>query len=307
MSKIVNLKSYDLVFITSFENTYGITGHIYELLEYYVVCRRNNIAAGIALLDGTPLTLLSAAIDKKYTFSQQEKADILADVTVCTKPSIIVANNLCVVDGAPRFGSCVIYADNVFLLRCWDGSLNYFHKHKSIKRTHLLQDFSMYTERYTDIDIIVVDYKKKLLWDRYIVPKTVTTNTAMFYMMNSSKARPAEEIAEYIAKHQFEYYLIVTDTPTRYQHLASSSVKIEEAPLDNLFERFDTYIYTPVYKVDCSPRFIVECAVFNKQVIYEVKELDAGVAARQRDLAVGIDTLLLKDNDFFIEYVRSII
>jgi hypothetical protein len=307
MSKIVNLKSYDIVFITSFENTYGITGHIYEMLEYYIVCRRNNIIAGIALLDGTPLELLSTAIDKKYTFSQKEKTEILADITVCTKPSIILAKNLCVVDGAPRFGSCVIYADNVLLLRCWDGPLDYFHKHKSIKRTHLLQDFSMYTERYTDINITVVDYKKKLLWDRYIVPKTVTTGTAMFYMMNSSKARPAEEIAGYIAKYHFEHYLIVTDTPTRYQHLTSNSVQIEKAPIDNLFERFDTYIYTPVDKIDCSPRFIVECAVFGKHVIYEVEQLDAGVAARQRDLELGVDTLLLKDSDFFIEYVRSII
>ena len=304
MSKILNLKQYDLVFTTSFENNHGITGHIFEMIEYYTICKHRGINAAIALLDGTTMELFSTALHAKYDFSQSEITDILSNVTVLVHPHILMVNNLCIVDGAPSVRNCVIYADNVFLLRCWDGPLSYFSDSKSIKQTHLLQDFSMYTERYEDLNIKVVDYTKKLLWDRYKRPAPVKTNTAMFYMMNRCKARPAEEIAGYIAKYDFEHYLIITDTPQRYQELVSDKVSIEVAPVDNLYEKFDTYIYTPVTKVDCSPRFMVECAAFGKDVIYEIDYIDPGILSRQRDIAKGVDTLLLKDDDAFIEYVN---
>jgi hypothetical protein len=129
----------------------------------------------------------------------------------------------------------------------------------------------------------------------------------MFYMMNRCKARPADEVAGYIAKHSFDYYLIITDVPERYRCLASDQVSVEQVPIVNLFERFDTYIYTPVTKVDCSPRFMVECAVFGKDIIYEIEYLDPGILARQRGIDAGVDTLLLKDNDPFIEYVNRYI
>jgi hypothetical protein len=307
MTAILNIKKYDLVFATSFETMHGVTGHIFEMIEYCFVCRRNGINAAMALLDGTDVNLLIGLLTSKYNFNNEEVADLTANIIVFTQPKIILANNMCIVDGSPRFGSCTIYADNVFLLRCYDGELDFFSNNKTIKRTHLLQDFSMYTERYEHLDIEVVDYNKKLLWDRYYTPKSVKTNTAMFYMMNRCKARPPDEVESYMVKHSFDYYLIITDVPQRYQHLASDQVLIEQVPIINLFERFDTYIYTPVTKVDCSPRFMVECAVFGKDIIYEIEYLDPGILARQRGIDAGVDTLLLKDNDPFIEYVNRYI
>jgi hypothetical protein len=305
MSKILNLKKYDIVFTTSFETNHGITGHIFEMIEYYTVCKHNNINAGLALLDGVTIDLLEDILYKKYNFSKEEITDIISNTVVLLHPYIIMANALCIVDGAPSLKSCVVYADNVFLLRCWDGPLDYYSNSKSIKQTHLLQDFSMYTERYEDLNIKVVDYNKKLLWNRYNKPKAVKTNTAMFYMMNRCKAIDPEDVAKYIDKHKFDRYLIITDTPDRYKQLLSDNVSIEVAPIANLFEKFDTYIYTPVTKVDCSPRFIVECAVFEKTVIYE--HTDAGVAARQRGISAGIESLLLTSNDFFVQYVKQYI
>ena len=304
MTTILNTKQYDLVFATSFETVHGVTGHVFEMIEYCFMCRRNSINAAIALLDGTDISLLIGLLTSKYNFNQEEVADLTANIIVFTHPKIILANNFCIVDGSPRVNGCTIYADNVFLLRCYDGELDFFSNNKSIKRTHLLQDFSMYTERYEHLNIEVIDYNKKLLWDRYHKPKTVKTNTAMFYMMNRCKARPVDEVAGYIAKHTFDHYLIITDIPERYQSLKSNQVSIEVVPVDNLFEKFDTYIYTPVTKVDCSPRFMVECAAFGKDIIYEIDYLDPGILARQRGIEAGVETLLLKDNDPFIKYVN---
>ena len=304
MSTILNLKQYSIVFATSFETNHGITGHLYEMIEYYTICRQNGINAGIALLDGVTKDLLSKALDTKYDFTEQEKLELLSNVVEHKLPKILIANNICFVDGAPRFYNCVIYADNVFLLRCWDGPLDYFHNHKSIKRTHLLQDFNVYTERYEDLNIEVVDYVKKLLWDRYVKPADCPTKTALFYMMNRCKARPAHEVTEYINKQQFESYVIATDTPERYQHLASDKVSVEVAPIKDLFSRFSTYIYTPVTKVDCSPRFVVECAAFGRDVIYEIDYFDPGLEARRRATP---DELLLTQNDDFVKYVQQFI
>jgi hypothetical protein len=170
-----------------------------------------------------------------------------------------------------------------------------------------MQDFSMYLERFEDLNIRVVDYKKKLLWNRYKKPKLVKTNIAMFYMMSRCKGRPTEEVQSYIKKLNFDNYLIITDSPNRYKQLESEKVIVKKTPVKDLFELFDTYIYTPVDKLDCSPRFIVECAVFNKEVIYEMDYIDAGVEARRRDIKLGVETLLLKDDDFFVEYVKKFI
>jgi hypothetical protein len=52
---------------------------------------------------------------------------------------------------------------------------------------------------------------------------------------------------------------------------------------------------------------MVECAVFGKDIIYEIDYLDLGILARQRGIDAGVDTLLLKDNDPFIEYVNRYI
>jgi len=307
MSTILNLKDYDLVFTTSFETNHGPSGHLYELIEYYSICKRNGINVGIALLDGTKKDLLISVLYDKYDFTEDEISDIQQNTIENFQPKMLITHNLCVVDGAPKFFNCVIYADNVFLLRCYDGSFEYFSKHKSIKQTHLMQDFSMYLERFEDLNIRVVDYKKKLLWNRYKKPKLVKTNTAMFYMMSRCKGRPTEEVQSYIKKLNFDNYLIITDSPNRYKQLESEKVIVKKTPVKDLFELFDTYIYTPVDKLDCSPRFIVECAVFNKEVIYEMDYIDAGVEARRRDIKLGVETLLLKDDDFFVEYVKKFI
>jgi hypothetical protein len=308
MSKILDLTKYDLVFTTSFEHKHGVSGHLYEMIECFYICSVNKINAAILLTDGTDINTFRKSVTDKYDFTSRELENIFSRTLECATPKIIRTNNLCIVDGSSRLNNGIIYAKNVFLLRCSQDDFSYFSGHKTIKKTHLMQDFNMYTERYEDLDIEVVDYVKKVLWSRYKPFKPAKTNTAMFYL--TSKCRPfaADNLEKLIDKYSFDRYLIITDTPDPYKNLTNQNITILAPPVDNLFESFSTYIYTAVpRKLDCSPRFIVECAAAGKEIIYEVDYFDPGLTARRAAIDTDINSVLLKEDDMFVDYVLKYI
>lgn len=308
MSKIIDLRQFELVFTTSFFYTHGVSGHLYEMIDYCYITRRNGINSGILLADGVTKDVFKKALRDKYDFTEDEYKEILDNTIECFQPQIIRANNVCLVDGSWRILSCVMYADNVFLLRCSEGDFTFFHNHKSIKQTHLLQDFKLYDERYENLDITVNHYIKKILWGRYKKPNLAKTNTALFYLTTSTRATSIENIQNVMAKGLCDNYLLVTNMPELYKSLEGPNVRVELAPVQNIFEQFDTYIYTPTrWRSDCSPRFIVECAVYGKQVIYEIDYVCRGIERRIEDIEEDLSALELTDNDYFIEYVKNTI
>jgi hypothetical protein len=306
MSKIVNLTQYDLVFTSSFENVHGISGHLYEMIDYYYITTTAGIKSAMLLSDGTTRDMLTTAVLEKYDFTDTEVQAMLDSTIECYQPKIIIANQLCVVDGSPRFGSCTIYADHVWLMRCAAKDYSYFHEHKSIKKTHLLQDFNLYTERYEDIDIDVVDYTKKILWSKYKSPTTSSKNAGLLYLTTNCRGIDLDAIRQVISKQQCDSYLIVTNDIAKYQPLQSDTVRVEQAPVKDILSQFDTYIYTAIpTQFDCSPRFIVECAVFGKDVVYEIDYIDPGIECRKAAMSKDLNSLLLTTQDDFIKYING--
>lgn len=306
MSKILNLKQYDLIFTTSFFFTHGVSGHLYEMIDYYHICSTNGIKCGILLADGVTKEVFKKAVQDKYNFSKEELYEMLNDTTECYRPKIIMANNICLVDGSWRMLDCTVYADNAFLLRCSEPNFKYFHDSKTIKQTHLMQDFKLYPERFEDLRIKVVDYVKKLLWSKYYPQPKVKTDTALLYLTTSMRAIPVDDVKNIIDKAAYKKYLIITNDVDRYRSLVSDNVIVERAPVSNIFEKFDTYIYTSTrWKIDCSPRFIVECALYGKEVVYEIDYQCSGIERRKEDIKNNFASLELKSDDFFISYVKS--
>jgi hypothetical protein len=171
-----------------------------------------------------------------------------------------------------------------------------------------MQDFNLYPERFEQLNINVVHYIKKILWSKYKQPKQVKTNTALFYLTTNCRALPPNDIEALINKHEFEHYLVVTNDIDMYASLEADDVSVVSAPVSGLFEKFDAYIYTATpLKADCSPRFIVECAVYNKDVIYEIDYMDPGVKQRQIAIERDVNELLLVDSDDFVSYVKRYI
>lgn len=307
-TSILDLKNYDLVFTTSFENNHGVSGHLFELIEYHYICRKNLIKSVILITDGTPKEIFLKCIKNKYNFSTQEYDEIVSTIIEYKNPKILLTKNLCVVDGAPRFNGCTIYCNNIFMLRCSASDFSYFNDKKNIKNVHILQDFDLYSERYENTNLNVVNYVKKILWEKYIFPKNVVTNTALFYLTTNCRYIDPSEILKIIERNKIQKSLILTNDFKKYEFLQSDSIFVESVPIENVFERFDTYIYTAIPgKFDCSPRFIVECEIFGKQVIYELDYIDPGIKRRKDDMNTNLNNLLLTEEDYFVEYVKGFI
>jgi hypothetical protein len=306
MSKILNLKQYDLIFTTSFFYKHGVSGHMYEMIDYYTVCKTAGINCAILLADGTTTEEFQRAVFDKYDFDEVEKEELKRNTIECHQPKIIMANNICLVDGSWRVLSCTIYADNAFLLRCSEPDFTYWANSKSVKRSHIMQDFKLYPERFEHLNIECVNYVKKILWDRYRKPNLTTTNTAMLYLTTNCRAIDVEQVKTIINSGKYDNYLILSNDPTIYKSLESANVTVEQAPIKNIFERFDTYIYTATeLQSDCSPRFIVECALYGKSIDYQIDYVCKGVERRKEDIAEDVDQLRLTVDDFFVSYVKQ--
>lgn len=306
MSKILNLVEYDLVLSTSFENNFGVSGHLYELIDYYYISKLNGINTLIVLTDGTTIDIFKKAVIEKYNFTLEELSDIFKNTIECFKPKIIRTNNICIVDGSPTFGGCSIIVENMFLLRCHCKDYSYFKNQNSIKKAYLLQDYGLYDEREKDLPIESIDYVKKILWKKYHYPKETNTKTALLYLTTNCRELSLDAVNETMKKYPYEKYLIVTNNTEKYKSIESPSVLVEKAPINNLFEKFDTYIYTPTKgKTDCSPRFIVECAVFDKKIIYDIEYIAAGIERRKEAIEKNLTSLHLNDDDDFVKIIKE--
>lgn len=305
-TSIVDLKDYDLVFTTSFENNHGVSGHLFELIEYHYICRKNFINSVILITDGTPKEVFLKCIRNKYNFSFEEYEEIVSTIIEHQNPKILITKNICVVDGAPRFNGCTLYCNNIFMLRCSASDFSYFNTVKNIRNVHILQDFNLYNERYEHTNFNIVHYIKKILWKKYIFPKSVNTGVSLFYLTTNCRYIEPSEVKNIIEKNNIPKTLIITNDHKKYECLKGENVIVESVPIENIFERFDRYIYTSIPgKFDCSPRFIVECEVFGKEVVYELDYIDPGVNRRKIDMQKNLNDLLLKEDDYFVEYVKG--
>lgn len=76
--------------------------------------------------------------------------------------------------------------------------------------------------------------------------------------------------------------------------------------MDDFFNKFDTYIYTPVNrKFDCSPRLVTECFMQGKKVIKELDYYDVGLETRYNDCINNLESLNLTENDYILTLLDS--
>lgn len=269
---LVNLKKYKIVITSSSETHHGVSGHLFEMIEYFIFLREyKNIDACILLSDGTELSVLLDAAKDKYDFDiDAHKSNIIYH----PKPKCIIANTILVVDGSLRFNGADILAKNKLLFRCADDDI--------IRDDWtVLQDNDLYDDLPNS-----VHYKKKIFFDLYKNIDEAPKNTAMLYLTSNCRAINPLDIDEMVG--DYENYVVLTNTPDKY----NNSIGI---PVKNMWSLFDTYIYTDTAKkFDCSPRFIMECLFYNKRVVYNIDYVDDGIEVRLRD---GIDKISLREDD----------
>ena len=107
--------------------------------------------------------------------------------------------------------------------------------------------------------------------------------------------------------------MILTSTPNehRIRFAKHDNLYFPTMPVDNIFEKFGTYIYTPTKgSADCSPRFIAECKHYGKETVYHnVDESylnrDPGLKYRRYDIENDFDSINLKPNDNIIDILHE--
>jgi hypothetical protein len=281
----LNLKQYDLVITTSFHFKHGISGHVFEMIEYYWLFKDNTkVKPCILLTDGTTLEEFSKALHNKY----DNIDDILDHTFYHPSPKLLITNNILLVDGSWRgMDRAQVFADNIFIFRCAEDNFDYFNR--TFKNVHLLQDFDVYGN--TDN---AIDYNKKILFDRLKVPNAGRENTAMLYLTSNCRAISNEEVNRIVKP--YDNYIVLTNTPDLYENSF-------EVPVANLWELFDTYVYTNIPKQwDCSSRFIKECEYFGRKVVFEIDYEDKALNVRINNT---MDDVTLKHNDYLIGLVND--
>jgi len=279
----LDLRDYDLTITTDFLIRHGISGHVFEEIEYYwLVKDHTNFKPCILLSDGTSLKEFEKALVSKY----KDIDDIMDHVYYHPHPKLLFTNNLLVVDGSWRgMDRSQVFAKNVFIFRCAEDNFDYFYK--TFDNVYLLQDFDVYGEQG-------IDYNKKILFNRLIVPPKGREDTAMLYLTSNCRAIPQEEV-DRITK-PYSNHIVLTNTPDLYENSF-------QVPVENLWSLFSTYVYTSIPKQwDCSSRFIKECEYFGRAVVYAIDYEDKALNVRINN---SIKDVTLNESDYFIELLND--
>jgi hypothetical protein len=288
---LVNLKSYDLTITQSWETDHGVSGHLFEIIEYFYHFKfHKNINVCILLADGITLNQLITALSK-YSFTKAEHSSIIKHCKFAYQPKVVLANDIIFVDGSLRTLGADILCKRKMLLRCAEDE--YLEECDLV-----LQDYDVYDPLDNSID-----YKKKILFSKF---KEIdeSSDAIMFYGTSNARMLSYDDLEVLTSKYKAYKYILLTnevfDVP--------SNIELMIVPVERLWETFSTYVYTKVLStthIDCSPRFIAECKFYNKEVIYDTETFDKGLEVRMRDLN-NMKTITLDVSDE-ITKVASII
>jgi len=307
-------KKYDL-FITmtwSGDTNHGISGHLYEVIEYYQLLK-NYFKVGILICEDLPWDVIERGISTKYDLSHDDIQNIKASITFANRPKYVVGKNILFVDGGftrtmLRYGVTLSF-DNIFSFRC---SNKDFHYNLPYKNITLLQDNRVYNDEDNKKSI---DYKKKIKFNIFKNIKKPSIDAALLYVTSNCRKLCDDYLIDLILQYKFDSYVILSDNNKKYKEKFKpfKNIYFPTMPVENIFEKFSTYIYTPTRdKFDCSPRFIAECNFYNKNVIYhnidkDYLKIDTGLKYRKYDIQKDFKSISLQQNDDIIEIIKNII
>jgi len=278
----------DIIITYTWEYEHGLCGHTYEAIEYfYILSKFFNCKI---LLVNFDKNYFRKIIERKYIFTKKEIDFILSNTIFISKEDIkdkkIFAKSVLVLDGFYYENQNKQFiTPNLVCFAC------YHRRPIDLKiNCTILQDYRIYP-----IADNTINYTKKILLDKLKKPKNIKREKpiSLLYLTKSSRFID-------VRKYNPEEVICLTDGEK------IQGYKYIDMPVDNIFEHFDKYIYTPVkQKFDCSSRFIVECKYFNKEVIYDIDYIDIGLEVRKKDLN-NLDNLKLTENDYIVEFFRKI-
>ena len=298
-------KKYDV--ILTYSPIIEITGHIFECFDYYLFLKQY-YKVGILFFDSLPIEKLKTMFESKYIFKFD---DIYNDLIFVNRKNL-------------NENTLVSFGKNTVVLLT-DGNLESLEYNKIFLATTKLLGFLCEDKTYADVKInnkitYLQDYRiygpnpnfksynyvKKIPFKFYKQINRVNENIGLMYVTFVCRKITREIIEQYHKLSRCEKTLLVVPYKiSEYDNIPNIEQVI--APLDNFFEKFDTYIYTPVKrKFDCSPRLVSECIFYGKNVYLNLDYEDPGLENRYNDAITDINKITLQDSDDILKYIAEL-
>lgn len=293
--------------ILTYSPIFEITGHIFECFDYYLFLKQYYNKVGILFFCPFSKSILKHMFESKYIIDFQSIENDLFFIhhTIDDQKKIIISfgnkTKVIITDGNIRaliYHNIYLASKNIYGFMCEDAN---FHEISMYKHITYLQDYRIYGKNKCFKSI---NYVKKLPFKFYKRSISPNTNIGMIYMTYVCRKVEPSIIAEYHKKSGcVKSILIVPYKLPEYDTI--NNVEQVEAPIYNLFDKFDTYIYTPVNrKFDCSPRLVTECFMHHKKVFKDLNYYDIGLETRYNDCINNLEQLNLKENDKILEILN---
>jgi len=342
-SRILNYTSDTLItYCPSYIDKNRISGHLFEILDYFLLLKENGIQCKILLLEDIDLDmLLEAYRDKlkpeffiKY-FSNEvlSKNIIINNFAALLKKSSknkqssvklnIIAKNIIVTGGLQNKNRINFIAkEKVIYLRCDPN-----HKYYLSKKEYLLYDMRVYNEKRFPVPELTFNdqkdnlhtrhYIKKFFFDAYRESVSIISSshkTYAIYLNSTLKKVSINSLKDIQKKYYPNHILFISGDSTLIKDPEFNDLVKEgslvKGPVFNLIEKVDGFIYTGTTRdFDCSPRLITEMKFYNKEILFEIDEKygdrDPGFYFRYIDTLLDIEKLRLKDNDLVLRLIQN--
>ena len=304
------ISGYDVVL--TFSPIEEITGHVFEVFDYYLFLR-DYFKVGMLFLGSIPPDKLEIAFNSKYI---ERFENIKKDLIYYPVEDI-------------KTGKNIFYFDkSTFVLLC-DGNIQALESYKISLLSKLLYGFLCFSDEQitrgfgsslttkiiylldcriydkTNHGFKTIPYVKKLPFKHYKRVQGPQQNIGMIYMtFNCRKISPYTVLDYHWKSGCKKSLLVVPEKLDQYEGL--EGIEQVVAPVQDFFQKFDTYIYTPVARhFDCSPRLVTECFMQGKKVLIDLDYVDPGLQTRVKDCQEDLESLNLKDGDKIVEIINQ--
>jgi hypothetical protein len=301
LAKILQLdqENYDLWITYSWSgNNHGICGHTFEVIDYYFFLK-DYFRVGILHAEDIDWEKFEKSVTNKYEVTAEEVAEMKSHTVFCKRPSLVRGNNILFTDGGvASIDQVALYFKNVFMFACGNKEI----KNNTKENRFILQDERIYDKCFNGSH-----YVKKILFKKYKKIKQTECDDFLLYGTKNCRDIPMDMYEELLSKYP-NNFICLTNKENRPE-VELSRMQFVDMPVEDLFERFGTYVYTPVpRKFDCSPRFIAECKFYNKNVVFhniDYWDVDRGLYWRNWDIENNFDGLYLDKGDPLVEFLKE--
>lgn len=289
--------SYDV--ILTYSPIIEITGHLFECFDYYLYLRQY-CKVGILLFNSLSTDKLKIVFESKYSIPFSDVESDIIDVNQrLGDKSFLVSfgrhTKVLLTDGnidSLQTNRIHLLTNNLYGFLCENND-----DYKNIKinnKITFLQDYRIYGKNK---DFPSINYVKKIPFDFYKNINRVYDNTGMMYITYVCRKITRNVLIDYHNRSKCDKTIIAVPYKIReYEDIPDITQEI--APIENFFERFDTYIYTPVQrKFDCSPRLVTECFLYGKNIMLDLDYEDIGLMTRYNDCKQNIKNVILSKGD----------